>query len=259
MIRFICLLQVLSLVHCVIPPTVGHLNLDFTLQKVQGASSGPLSKISLNNGNGTITLNGKNYFVVVYEAQDWTSAGYFLFDLIGISESGDDLCVCYTYSSLNNDNLEYIYVETFTTTMEEESSSGVVVHTNSPSIISVSLPALKTLPTGIVTGITIKGSSISLGPRSTQGWLTYQSRNYTLIPFNTVNCNDCGNGGWYELHSMLVQNQQLACFGILYLEFTSHNTVSLSYGLCFPTLQTLEIGFSASWSGSLSNNKKIKY
>jgi hypothetical protein len=41
------------------------------------------------------------------------------------------------------------------------------------------------------------------------------------------------------------------CFGILYLMFENYNQVTLDYGLCFSTLETINTTFDAKWSGSL--------
>ena len=102
-------------------------------------------------------------------------------------------------------------------------------------IITIILEQLNSLPKPVRTGITITGSKISLSPNGEAGWVIVNQVNNTLLPFNTVDCSDCGNGGWYELHSMISADSTSACFVIAYLEFSDHSEVILDYGLCFPT------------------------
>jgi len=61
------------------------------------------------------------------------------------------------------------------------------------------------------------------------------------------------SGGWYELHSLFVNEQGTrACFGILYLMIGDNSDVVLDYGLCFgKSIQVVDENYSAQWSGSL--------
>jgi len=238
-----------------VPQTNGKLDVDFDFVSGEGSGSDVIGEISFENGAGTIDLNGKTYQSIAYAYQDWTSAGYYLYDIIGISEDSTDLAVFYIYTNLAGSSIEQIWYESLVTVMNYESASGNVTDTVDSSTIDVNIPALKTDVNPIDTGsIDINGDNIQVS--SGQGWMN-DGNNYTITVFNTVDCSACGGGGWYELHSIFSPSTSEACFGILYLEFSSTSSVVIDWSLCFDDLSDINTSFIADWSGSLSGSSKV--
>jgi len=236
-----------------VPPTDGTISVDFTMISASGKGKHMVGNFELKNGIGTLEFNNKSYDVVCYTYQDWIAAGYFLYDLIGVATDGSEVGVFYIYANLSSITIDYIYYESYDVLMNGETATGLVDFKNESSKIDVVLPGLNTLPTPLKTGLTIQGPQITL--QYNQGSLTCENNTYNIIIFNVVNCGDCGGGGWYELHCMFVPNDKEACFGILYLTFDDHNTVTLTYTFCLPNLASPNCGFDAVWSGSLNGTR----
>ena len=189
------------------------------------------------------------YDAVAYQYQDWEYEDLFLYDIIGIANDNSDLAVFYIYCNLAGNTVESVWFESYNTPINYESASGQVVHKIANSVIDVTLPGINVIPSAISSDVKIDGADIFFS--SGNGWLLYQNTNYTITTWSTVDCSDCGEGGWYELHSMFSSAATEQCFGILYLMFNNQNSVMLQYGLCFPTLEQLETTYNASWNGNL--------
>jgi len=238
-----------------VPPTSGNLNVGFHLGSASGKGSSMVGQFELANGTGQLNFHGKQYSVVAYQYQDWVSAGYFLYDLVGVSTDTTDLAVFYIYCNLQGSIIDSIWYESYDVRMNYESASGRVTDTVTPSSIHVTLPGLTLGPTPVRTGINIRGNSINFA--LTTGWSIFLGKRYNITVFNTVDCSSCGGDGWYELHSLLVPDESDACFGIFYLMLGDHSSVVMDYGFCIPTLETPSPSFTAQWSGSLLDSTAL--
>jgi len=240
----------------IVPVTQGSYSAQFSLTKASGSASG--FSVDLTDGAGNFTLKGQHFDAIAYTYQMWTTYDLLLIDLIGISTDSSNLAVIYLYASPSTHAISSIYFESFTQIMDTVSASGSVQFSTSSSKINVYFPALIKLPNLVQTNFKITGAQIELRPGS-QGWASINGGNDTFIVFNTVNCATCEQskkkigGGWYELHSLFVNEQQnRACFGILYLMIGESSSVLLDYGLCFGgSVQTADASYTAQWSGSL--------
>ena len=158
-----------------------------------------------------------------------------------------------------------IYSEDYEHVMTYEPAGGngyCTIDSNSNSRVSVSFPALNAAPSVDKDsfGVKVDGGT-SLNITDGEGWVynNLDGRYYNIIVFSTVDCSDCGNGGWYELHSFISNSEQeKACFGIFYLEFESKNSVLLEYSLCVPDLSKPDYTYTASWSGKLDTKNNVK-
>jgi len=239
-----------------VPVTQGSYSAQFTLTRATGSGSG--ISVDLKNGAGNFTLNGQHFDAIAYTYQMWTTYDLLLIDLIGISTDSTNLAVIYLYASPSTHAISSVYYESFTQIMNTVSASGSVQFTATSSEISVYFPALLKLPNLVKTNFKITGAQIELRSGS-NGWASINGGNDTFIVFNTVNCATCEQstkkigGGWYELHSLFVNEQEnRACFGILYLMIGETSSVLLDYGLCFGgSVQTAYQSYTAQWSGSL--------
>jgi hypothetical protein len=75
---------------------------------------------------------------------------------------------------------------------------------------------------------------------------------WSVVPFTTVDCSDCGGEGWYELHALFWDApRQRTCFGIFYLMNRHPDLVGLEYARCLPDLGDPLQGaawFDATWT-----------
>jgi len=240
-----------------VPPTQGNLKLNFWLESSSGSS--PAVTWSLTNNTGTLKLQGKTYDAVAYAFQQWGS-DLALIDVIGISTDSTDLAVIYLYCN-TADSIYDVYTESFNILMSSQSASGQASYqSTSPITVNVNLPSIKSMPPSRKNGITITSSNNDLVYYGGQGYAVSSSTstNYSITTFNVVDCSNCGQGGWYELHSFFYANP-VGCFGILYLEFPSPNTVLLDWGMCFGSnAQLWQDQWTASWSGNLNQKGLLK-
>jgi len=235
------------------PPTTGNLSTDFHVESLTGTSNS-VGSIDFHNNIGQFTLNGHTYTGVLYVYQAWTSQNLDLFDVLAVRQDGGDLAVLYLYSNLNKAQITTVYYESLLMDhMSYATASGTVQWTPSSFNADVTFPALNVPIKPLETGISILGQQLTL--HSNSGWMVKSGQNYSVVPFATVDCTDCGNGGWLELHSMFSLGNDVACFGILYLMLDDHSSVMLQYGLCLPTLQRMSGVYVSSWSGKISTER----
>lgn len=230
----------------VIAATSASTAIDFGLA-ANGHGDKRLDALDIAGDTGTLQLVGAAHRGVAYQAHDWGSAGYVLYDVLSIAEDGSDLAVTYLYCQ--GTNLPYAYTESLVHPMDWEKTTGLCDGDDTPTQATVSLPALTVTPEPIDTGIAIQGADLQLGPSG--GHVKLDGETWSLVPFNTVDCTaDCPGGSWIELHSMLLRDQQ-GCFAILYLFPQSPDHVQLSYTLCLPALERPTATYDAAWSGTL--------
>jgi hypothetical protein len=228
-----------------IPATEGSYPALFDLSAA-GAGESRLDELLVSDNIASLTLVGAPHRGFAYTSHEWTAAGYTLFDVISIAEDGSDFAVTYLYCS--GTELLYAYTESFLHPMDWETTTGSCDYLMESRDTPVDLPALNTVPTAIDTGVSIQGTGIDLGPLG--GSIEVDGALWELIPFNTVDCTDCPDGPWYEVHSMLRKANE-GCFGILYLYPDAPNQVELGYAICLPSLDQPYQMYDATWSGAV--------
>jgi len=237
----------------IVPTSSGSITLPVTLTSSSGQSSNRQLSWQLAGGTGTFTIAGKSYECLAYEYQNWADYNLVLIDLIGLASDNSGIGVVYLY--LNSSNVIYdCYYESFTTAITSNGASGPIQYTEKSESVKYSLPGIANLPSIKSNSIKISGSTIVYS--SGTGWALNQAKtNFTITTFVTVDCTDCGSGGWYELHSFFYDGKSVGCFGIIYLEFPNHNVVTMVYGMCFGgTASYWSESWAATWSGNLSIN-----
>jgi hypothetical protein len=113
----------------------------------------------------------------------------------------------------------------------------------------VQFSAVSMLYPSLATGYTVSGPDIDI-PSGTPGAATLGSSQYVVLPFETVDCSECGSPGWYELHAILWDStMREASFGIFYLS-EGASEVLLAYALTLPTLASVlpTQSVTATWS-----------
>jgi hypothetical protein len=236
----------------VAPATEGTFTADFLLS-ADGAGEDRLDAFSVAANAVALTLDGAEHRGLAYQHHDWESAGYVLFDLLTVAGDGSDLAVTYLYAQ--GAEVPYAYTESFTHPMDWEVTSGEVAWEPGEVPVEASIPALRAMPPGWVSGISIEGQDLWLA--GSEGGIALAGEDWRLLPFAAVDCTDCPGGPWLELHALMV-GECAACFGIVYLFPEDPGYAQLSYGLCLPDLTTQDDTFEVSWSGSLATARAAR-
>ena len=202
---------------------------------INGSSADGRYVIEIVGNEGKVTQNSRNTQVVVNNRIPWGN-NLTLYSIIGADSSS--ILMGWIYCS--HDNL--------LTALWLEDTSGSAGFTNSTVVGNCNTDS-----TARNTSYTIRGERITVDPPSVypsmQGLnVSLQPHNvgtvnlsleYELLPFEIVDCLDCGNtssNGWVEIHSVLSsKSPSNTCIGIFYLyaEKAPTPTVLLSYLNCF--------------------------
>ena len=228
------------------PTTGASLSRDYSLT-ITGSGSSRIGDISISGSAGTIVFNGETLATVVYEYIPWDSAGYNLYQGIAFSET--DMIVYWVYCGTSHDTIGLVYYESLNEyDMTHESASGTCQYEESASAPAFSLAEKSLAVNQLVSGFTITGDEVSLSDGQA-GTYSYFGEDFTLYPFETVDCSDCGGEGWGELHSVMTNaDQTKTCFTILYLMADIPDSLYSSYSICFPDLDDVNSNFGATWT-----------
>ena len=99
--------------------------------------------------------------------------------------------------------------------------------------VAVKLPAVDMAVPALLGGVTMDGPSIHYDGM-TPGTIDLGTL-LVLLPFDQVDCSDCGGAGWYEVHSLLWDPKGRLCFAIVYL-FAPGDPMLVTYSLTLPDL-----------------------
>lgn len=214
-----------------------------------GKGAKDLGAIAITHGAGTIQFKGAPAQAFFFnatpvptgtgDAGDFSTSRDFQiiaaqdsrFIMMWITCTGTDLGFIY-YESTDGDSSSSTAVPG-----GELAASGTCTVAETPTSVAVSLPAV-TLPSAppLVSGFTVTGSDLSFDGTN-PGKANVNGESWTMYPFNTVDCRDCANPGWWELHSLFYDpSNQNACLGILYLMEGTTDKTELAYFLCLPQL-----------------------
>jgi hypothetical protein len=220
----------------VLPATDGTVSLAGSDISLAGAGTTRVGNIALTKGAGTVTLDGRSVPVAVYEKQDWSSQGYFLYQ--GLAVEPSRIWVVWFYCTTTGGALSDVYFEsTDGTAVTREAASGTCQDTGVSTAVPVHFPAIDLPLPSLVAGYTISGAAISLDG-AMPGQVTLGGTSLELLVFDTVDCTlTCGTPGWTELHALLWDRAgQRACFAILYLMSNDTTHVRIAYSLTLPVL-----------------------
>jgi len=78
-------------------------------------------------------------------------------------------------------------------------------------------------------GFSVSGDSLQLDP-GIPGAVLFGGNVEAALTFATVDCSDCGQPGWYELHALLWNPNGPPIIGIFYLEYQDTRHVVFDYG-----------------------------
>lgn len=246
------MLGLMGLSHAQIAPETNNYMLVKNLDGMaSGAGSGVVASVSLQHNAGYIQLGGRNFYVLTYTPQR-NFGGYDLMDGLAIRDDGADIALFYLYCQ--GGQLKYVFHESYFIDAASVGASGTCSDAQTDYSSRAFFPAITALPPGIDVGFSIMGSDLSLtGSKGQVRGSDGITRTFTTMA--KVDCSKCPGGPWYEVHGIMDERPNDACFGILYLFPSNYNSVRLSYSLCMPELKSIDKVFSASWrpTNSLSD------
>jgi hypothetical protein len=194
---------------------------------------------------------GTSLPAVAYEMTDWSEWGYTIFHVL--APEADTLNVLYLYCEASG--FTWIWHEDYARAMDYEEAAGSCSHVLRTTVVAD--PGLRELAARpgageLVTGFTIDGAEVgyaSTGP----GTIRMAGRIHDLYPFEVVDCTtECTEDpvdGWWELHSIMVDPEARACFGVLYLMVADTTLVQLGYPVCLDPLEHRDEEYlDADWS-----------
>ena len=222
---------------------------------IDGGGLNELGAISIQDGVGTLEFKG----TVAPAVNLWRTSGkglgspnVTLYQIMAVQS--DRLILLWAYCS--NHALVGIYYETTDGIFTDEDFAPEAPGTCTADEVNVTetlqLPPTELQFPDVVKGFSANGSQLQFSS-GFPGQVVTAGQQWTLYPFNAVDCTACASPGWYELHSLFWNAEaKTACLGIFYLTEGEPNTVGLSYFACLGdgTLTTKEyVGdYGAIWT-----------
>jgi hypothetical protein len=229
-----------------VPATSGSFGADFRFNST-GRGTARIGDIAISDNRAAVALGGVDHVGLSWRQLDWSGAGYQLYFELTLASDGSDLAVSWLYCS--GGVINYVYSESFTLPLAWEGSSGTCTALTEAHGVDVAMPELRRLPDPFESGFLIQGDDLALaGPA---GSIVVDGLTWSLLPFATVDCSDCPDGPWYEVHAALHRPAEV-CYAILYLFPAKPDQVQLDYGICLPSLEQLSGMYDAVWSGEPS-------
>lgn len=209
------------------------------LMDFSGSGSISIGKIAITAGTGTLEFQGTRYDVLVYQASPpWVDTHQI--DYQAIAANGSDWYELFI--RCDGDKLNWIFYESLNgqggLKGEAPSPRGGSCAPSAHSIPrETRFPPISLSPPPPISDWRISGANLQYEP-GVGGHLVSSGQRYEIYPINTVDCTNCGDPGWYELHSLFFDSATPSlCFGIIYLNPTTRR-VSVGYSLCFPGLDS---------------------
>ena len=224
-------------------PTMGQIALPFWVD-VTGSGSLSVGDIDLSGGWGTAVIEGEVLPLLAYERQPWPEQGYVLYQALAVAS--DRWYVVWLYCA--GGQLTDLYIEgTAGPPLTPELASGVCEGGQGETVVDVDLPGTTFALLYQGEPFTVEGPDVSLSA-GTLGSLFHDGVDYVAAPFETIDCSDCGMGGWFELHMILWDAaSSRACFSIAYLQ--EDEVVRFTYTVCLPDLSDPigDVSVPATW------------
>jgi hypothetical protein len=216
-----------------VPASNGTLRLPFDVA-IGGDITGMNMSVSVIHDVGTLSIGANQYPVVVYQQIPWSNFTQTLYQALAVLP--DHWAVIWFYCMGNRlTNIEY--EDTRGAPIAVYDATGSCTSTMAPIDAAVSVPSSAPALGPLVKGFRVSGTTLTYDG-SAPGVMTLDGRPWMLHPFNLVDCSTaCGTPGWFELHALYWDPaSSQTCFGILYLEMATPDSVRLEYSICLPDL-----------------------
>jgi hypothetical protein len=195
---------------------------------ITGAGSRRVGTIAIDSGTGWVDLDGQHVAAVTYRDSAFENSDETMFQTL--AAASDRLWLVWFYC--RGATLRRLYREgTDGEPAGFEDASGACALGEGCS--AVALPSLD-MPYPILSpAIRMHGPSSDYDGVN-PGSAVLGGRSMVLLPFASVDCSDCGNPGWQEMHALFWdQAAPQLCIGILYFFGPGHAT--MQGVLCLPS------------------------
>lgn len=238
----------------VIPSSSGEVQLEAALN-ADGVGSDRIGAIQMEDGVGTIEIDGASVRALAYAPVDWTEAGYMLYQTLAVARNR--LFVVWFYCA--DERIQSIYSEgTHDAPLLWEPASGSCTQRVGGEPTSVSFPAIDMVQPTPIDGFHVEGPHLNV--RSGRaGTFEMDGETLTVLPFQVVDCSTCpedGFDGWYELHALLWDvSARKVRFGAFYLSPAHAGQIGLDYVIGLPdlTFGAAPRWFPADWTRLAAN------
>ena len=214
---------------------------------MSGSGTGLVGKVEVAGNLVDVVIDGKPLSGVIQERQAWSDFSLVLYQTLLVSE--DSVHVAWLYCK--GDKLDWIFHESNLAAMRNEPLQGSCVDSMSPETSEVDFPQVTFTPPEPIPGYRVDGgANVQLyGDAAQQSFALFSGRRYRIYPFEIVDCSrDCGQPGWYEVHSFMEREEDDALgFIIFYLRHAGK--VEAHYGVVWPGFEVITGQyFDATWS-----------
>ncbi len=213
---------------------------------IQGvSSSGAVSDVTVTRNVAQVTIDGEVLQGFVYEQQEWSGFSLTLYQALLVSSSSIHAVWFYC----EDDTLTWIYHESNLTDMRNQPLQGSCMLETVSTPIEVTLPEVAFEPPEVPVGYEVDGTQLQLHQDGSPGLMTFQGEDYTVYPFEIVDCSEeCGQPGWYEVHSF-VERRGDGALGFIIYYLREPGKVEAHYGVIWPSFERLTLAyFDATWS-----------
>jgi hypothetical protein len=215
-----------------VPATHGTIEMPFRIG-MSGAGTRFVGDISIKGNVGTLTIGGRELHSLAYAAS-FNFQNYDVYTLLTVAPERWYIVYLYCqagqlvsawHESTAGDSVEY---EEATGRCDELPAITTKALVDFPGTMMPVPPLLQ--------GFQIVGSGVSITDGQ-PGWVVFGPTRYEVFVFATVDCTDCGNPGWRELHAIFWDGTtNRTGFCIFYLN-ASPNSVLVQYALSLPDLE----------------------
>ena len=207
-----------------IPASSGLLTQNYTVS-LEGKGTKSIGAFHFDGNIGSIEVNGNILDSFIQKVIPWDSKGYVLYQGLAFNQSNWQ--IFWLYCNEKN-NIASIYYEGMTgPQLSFESASGTCGYHQNTSTQAFTIPKIALSNVNSISGFEIDNSKVFL---KSAGIGQLKNSPYRFIPFSLVDCSGCGDGGWYELHSLFYNSLNDYCFGIIYL--LPNNKMTIQYSFC---------------------------
>jgi hypothetical protein len=199
---------------------------------VSGAGTRFVGDISIEGNVGTVNLGGRELRSLAYGAV-FDPQNYDVYTLLTVAPEIWYIIYLYCHAG----QLVSVWHESsaLDSVQDEDASGRCDEYYQHPTTALVDFPGTMMPVPSSVHGFQIVGPDVSI-PDGQPGWVVFGPTRYEVFIFATVDCTNCGDPGWRELHAIFRDGTtNRTGFCVFYL-YASPNTVLVDYALSLPDL-----------------------
>lgn len=213
---------------------------------MSGSGSGLVSKVEVADNLATVVIDGERLTGVIQERQAWSDFSLVLYQTLLVSE--ESVHVAWLYCK--GDKLDWIYHESNLAPMQNEPLQGSCVDSMTAGTTEVALSPVTFSPPEPIPGYRVDGGDqLQIYGDGQQSFARFSGERYRIYPFEIVDCSrDCGQPGWYEVHSFMEREGDDA-LGFIIFYLRNAGQVEAHYGIVWPGFDVISGKyFTATWS-----------